>query len=829
MHLNIRTRGLTMLLLLLVVTPAFAGVILWDISHGPLEGYHLEGNYSDFARRFGMIGYELHQGEEPIGIASLWDIDILVISALSNQNEAYSVEEVERIASFVAGGGGVVILADNSESHPENLDIILEQFDFISAIDDEIGDLVSFADHPLFEDVERIVFVDGSAVNVTEEGTAENIAFDEEDRSGVALNESMSGKVVLIGDADLWVNDFIDWQNNNRFALNVFFMLDRERRGSLGYSNNDVEIYLPQNATYIHNSTIYNNGEDLLEIGTEFPEEVQEWISCTPKYAVIEPEGSCDLHILFNSADLDVDNIYSATLSIWNNSQGVVPFEIDYSVHVRSSMPVHFEVPAPSGYNHSILVREIVIEGDEAPPGIEIGVFTPENMCGGGSVSAGGMIGIAAIADDPMTDVTDGFINGETFTFKVYLPWSDRELEAAVEFEHGPQRFQSGGFTVVNLNARPSAALTWNLNERWNLISLNVHPASFRMEDIFSELIEQNLIIRIKDRDGRFWDLPNNFNNLRDWDLTRGYQVRIAQPCQHETSGVEVDPETPIRLDAGWDLIAYLPQNPLRLTDALASVIDNVEIVKADDGGFFLSEWDWNGIGEMEPGEGYWIRSRDPAILIYPEVEEEGAAIPSEIQAEFESSPSSLDMSLLLEGFPTYCQIKITSMADLQVGAGRTDANGRLGLPVWGDDPETETKEGLVEGGRFFIKYQSSDKWENAKIKWREGSNVYHHNALSVGTLKSITSTPHDPLQLAVSPNPFNDRLNIGFNIEHAQTVKIAMYDVRGRLITTREVNGVTSGWNNLTLNANNLPAGVLFLKFSTTENSKLLKVIHLP
>jgi len=806
---------------------AHAACILWDISHGPLDDFHPDGNYSDFFYRFGMIGYEMRSGEQPIDFDALWDVDILVCSVLSNYDNAYTEDEAERIAAFVDGGGGLVILADNSDLHPDNLANLLDRFGLTAAQGEDINELGTFADPLLFDRIEMIYFNEGETVGVAEDENGELVAFDVDDNPGIAINNSFGGRVILIGDANIWTNMMIDEGDNSRFAINTVSYLNREHTGVIEYDETENDIYLPQGSTWMMSTELSNSGEGYLEVGCRFMDNPG-WVSCQLVYGAIEPNGNLDLDIIFSTDDLEVDDTVSAILTVNHNDPERDPLEIEYTLHVISPEPVHFEPPDPIAIDHSILIREVMIEGQPAPPGFEIGIFTPEGLCGGASVSRGGQVGVAAIADDPTTDEIDGFRNGEPFVFRLYLPWFDIELDAIIEFESGPAQFRVAGFTTLRLNAGNSATQHLCLNQRWNMISLNVHPPDLAMEEIFAPLLENNLLLRVKDGNGRFWDIPRGFCNLREWNITGGYMVKIAQPSELEISGIEVDPQTPIDLRPGWNTIAYLPQEAMPLEDALTSILDHLELVKRDDGAFYLAQWDFNGIGNLEPGEGYWIRISNTDRLIYPDEDQE-AQFYTGLEPAFEPSPSGLDMSLLLEGLPAHTQVRIITSEGRVVGFGSVDNSQRIGLPVWGDDPESYDVEGLCENQLFFIQCNNRGEWVSAEVTWLRGDNRYRQDEFSVGrVIKDVLLAGE--ISLGAYPNPFNDRLIVYYNFDDVGDAVISVYDLTGRLIEQCTIVHPTANMTGrIYLDASDYPAGVLLLKLSTVGSEMVTKIVHLP
>ena len=62
-----------------------------------------------------------------------------------------------------------------------------------------------------------------------------------------------------------------------------------------------------------------------------------------------------------------------------------------------------------------------------------------------------------------------------------------------------------------------------------------------------------------------------------------------------------------IDLETGWNIIGYNCIT-LDLVEALSEYIDKIILVKDNEGRAFLSEWDYNGIGDLNSGYGYQIK-----------------------------------------------------------------------------------------------------------------------------------------------------------------------------------------------------------------------------
>lgn len=96
------------------------------------------------------------------------------------------------------------------------------------------------------------------------------------------------------------------------------------------------------------------------------------------------------------------------------------------------------------------------------------------------------------------------------------------------------------------------------------------------------------------------------------------------------------------------------------------------------------------------------------------------------------------------------------------------------------------------------------------------------------------TDVPSTATNLTVYPNPFNPRTSIAFDLAAAERVRVAIYDLRGVLVTVldeghREAGHHILEWNGVDGNARPVPAGTYLLRVGTgsatqTRRMALLK-----
>lgn len=90
-----------------------------------------------------------------------------------------------------------------------------------------------------------------------------------------------------------------------------------------------------------------------------------------------------------------------------------------------------------------------------------------------------------------------------------------------------------------------------------------------------------------------------------------------------------------IHLTAGWNMIGYVCEEPQDVVSGLSDYFDLIIIAKDQEGMAYLPEWNYNGIGDFQPGFGYQIKLSD-AIENFSLCEGTGGNT-SALQAELDS------------------------------------------------------------------------------------------------------------------------------------------------------------------------------------------------
>ena len=158
------------------------------------------------------------------------------------------------------------------------------------------------------------------------------------------------------------------------------------------------------------------------------------------------------------------------------------------------------------------------------------------------------------------------------------------------------------------------------LSEGYSFISSRIIPENPDMLDILQYNLENLDFVRnsagqMFRKIGPVW-----VNGIGDWVNTEGYLFRMFDGDELTIVGDEIDPQTPIALSTGYQMIGYLPAQPLNTEEVFQDVLENLEFVRNTAGFMFqkIGPFWVNNIGDMLPGEGYLVYMNAGDVLIYP-------------------------------------------------------------------------------------------------------------------------------------------------------------------------------------------------------------------
>ena len=205
-------------------------------------------------------------------------------------------------------------------------------------------------------------------------------------------------------------------------------------------------------------------------------------------------------------------------------------------------------------------------------------------------------------------DQNPEWIYNEPGIYTVSLTVSDGTNEDTETKEDYITVTSSGGEQQIELPAGYSFVSTRIISENADFLTL--------CDDILPNLdFVRNTAGNMLRKIGPMW-----INGIGNWITTEGYLFRMNNADELIMTGDVIDPETPIALELGYQFISYLPENSIDALTVFNDVLDNLDFVR-NTGGLMLRKIGpmWiNGIGDLNPGEGYLVKMLDSDVLIYP-------------------------------------------------------------------------------------------------------------------------------------------------------------------------------------------------------------------
>lgn len=541
------------------------------------------------------------------------------------------------------------------------------------------------------------------------------------------------------------------------------------------------------------------------------------WVQVIPRSGTVPPGDSLTVNLRFDALGWEPGR-YELELIIQHNARGG-------DIHIPLSLTVTEEVLEPEFYSftptdihHTITITDVDLRGEPAEFGDEIGVFTPAGVCAGGSLWFDRVTPLTAYGDDPETEEMEGFREDEAFAFRVWDRSINRDFPADFTYRDGDRRFRPGGLTRGSLQvAGLVRSMVWDLTTGWHLISINMTPDTDEISELMSHLVRNGTLLMVKDGQGRFYLPRTGFNNIPRWNPVEGYWVKLGRADRLEISGESLEPGTPIDLRQGWNLVSYIPRQPMAVEQAFSPLEESLIIVKDGRGRFYFPAHQYSNIPICREGEGYAVKVRDAVRFRYPLAGV--VAVPQRVEDPQwvpVIEPTGVNMSLLVEvpWAQSGWEVAVVSPEGLVVGSGVIDGKGRAGIAIWGDDPMTSFKEGLREGDAFTLDiFDAPNHKITARLTLIEGSARFQADGWAYGRLERVGDmVPEDFYLGPLFPNPFNLGAQVEVGIPRKSELRLSICDLTGREVGIVFQGVLTPGVHNLPVDGKELATGCYFM-----------------
>ena len=163
-----------------------------------------------------------------------------------------------------------------------------------------------------------------------------------------------------------------------------------------------------------------------------------------------------------------------------------------------------------------------------------------------------------------------------------------------------------------------------------NGFSVDAHT-TIDVEIIFGGLVAANNLIIAKNYLGEAYIPQFGFNGIPGPSKYQGLQIKTNNACQLVFTAARnskivdgsIQYGSEYKIGEKWSIINFGNKHPLNIEELCQTFVEDVIIVKRFDGTAYLPQWNFNGLGELQPGESYQIKTSDDFFveLFFPENE----------------------------------------------------------------------------------------------------------------------------------------------------------------------------------------------------------------
>jgi hypothetical protein len=308
-----------------------------------------------------------------------------------------------------------------------------------------------------------------------------------------------------------------------------------------------------------------------------------------------------------------------------------------------------------------------------------------------------------------------------------------------------------------------------------------------------------------------------------------------------EFSGRPVDViSTNIPVVAGWNWVGYLPQKMLPISTALSTLeLASYDYIKSQtNSATYYSGYGWFGsLNNLYPSQGYMLKLANAGNLTYPDSGKKGSQIESETEqllfdpAKFEFN-GSVTAKVLVDGVPkgsvndllyAYVNDEIRGVADV-LYFPPTQA-WLFNLMIYSNISQGETvsfKYFDAVNNKYYSCNETITFSADMIIANAIAPFVLHANATSVNDGKDIIDEP----AMRIYPNPFEDYLNIEYDLIESTHVRITVFDTYGRVISTLIDHKQEPGNYSLKWDSDLPPSGIYFIKLEAGQKQRIQRAI---
>ncbi len=416
-------------------------------------------------------------------------------------------------------------------------------------------------------------------------------------------------------------------------------------------------------------------------------------------------------------------------------------------------------------------------------------------------------------------DVPDTTVGVDSLVLHSIYYWRVRAKTATVMGDWSPPR------TFVAEVLAPSTPVA----SLWNLVSVPVSVANFAKDSVFPGTLT-----------GAYaFDADSGYSQTPLLENLRGYWLKFAAPETVQFTGSS--PEIALALKHGWNLVGSATA-PVAYGD-LSTV--PVGILSTPAYGYASG---FSAADTLMPGKGYWVKASQAGTLLFAATAAAGAPAAARWKRTQEDLLNGLGVLDVQDAGGNRQSLYFGGSGDGNVDwwelppvppAGIFDvryATGRFADVPVGDSVRQVSL-------RISASYPVTIRW-NARnttaefllggeaVSLRGRGSVVLDSPFSTVVLRYGASRDGQAAPAAFGldqnyPNPFNPATTIRFTVpEDLERVKLAVYDLLGRVVAVLFDGAVRAGRHAVSWDAGEAPAGVYYCRLEAGTNTETEKML---
>jgi hypothetical protein len=533
----------------------------------------------------------------------------------------------------------------------------------------------------------------------------------------------------------------------------------------------------------------------------------------------------------------------------------------------RVNLPENWKI-RPSNIIHQVLIFKNSSfnfgSNVKIVPGDLIGLFVETGgqlTCAGYAVWRDENTVINIYGDNPGTPETEGYVAGSPLRFKIRPINSTQDIDVLCQFAPvgsfgvvtATNSFLPGGVSAVeSMFTLTPAKINIYLNPGWNTISSYVIP-ELKAFDFLVDWSKFTFIKSIEIEEGNTYIVEKKNTNYPAFDIKKGYKVFTESAGNLTLQGSVVKPSFhPIMIKKGAQIIPFFSFLSRTVTEVLKPIINEIKLIKDNEGRVFIPELAINHLRQLNPGQGYYIQAKKEVLFTYPDDYVSGMMPPGtqhnplldtlEYYKLKHIINTGNNSTIAIRFSPQYLkkgdEIGLFANDTLLFGASKVDT-GNIAIIAWGNNQNSSVRNGFFENENIRIKLwrKSENKVYPLIINWEDDAvGKYRKDDLQIGQIKSIASTSVFSFDkelglesLDVFPNPVSDFCRVIANEEVKGELTLSLWNADGRSLQQWIFSKGLKKDETVNIPVNNFPSGSYLLKFEgkNIRGFKKLQIIR--